>query len=195
LPLGAGSGFFPMFNRNKKSVAIDLRHPQGAEVARKLEAIEPDAVLSFLTQTNVLTVLATRGLNTHTVISERNDPRRLFLSRETLMRHAAAHVTEERFPTDVEVAAYYVIAEGLTNIARYANATEARVDVTALDGRLHVTVADNGRGGADPATGSGLRGLADRVAAIGGDLDVASPSGAGTTLTAWLPTGAALSSP
>jgi signal transduction histidine kinase len=101
-----------------------------------------------------------------------------------------ANVTEQRFPTEVEVAAYYVIAEGLTNIARYANATEAQVDVVAADGRLQVTVADNGRGGADPSAGSGLRGLADRLAAIGGDLQVTSPAGVGTTLTAMLPTAA-----
>lgn len=96
-------------------------------------------------------------------------------------------VTEARFPTEVEVAAYYVIAEGLTNIARYADATDARVEVTTLDGRLIVTVSDNGRGGADPTAGSGLRGLADRLAAIGGELQVTSRQGSGTTLTASLP--------
>ncbi len=75
-------------------------------------------------------------------------------------------------------------------MARYAGATEARVEVAAEDGRLRVTVSDNCRGGADPAAGSGLRGLADRVAAIGGRLDVTSASGGGTTLTADLPANA-----
>jgi signal transduction histidine kinase len=98
-------------------------------------------------------------------------------------------VTAERFPSLVEVAAYFTIAEGLTNIARYAEATEARVAAAVRDGRLVVTVSDNGRGGADPAAGSGLRGLADRLAAIGGELHVASGKGEGTTLTATLPTG------
>jgi signal transduction histidine kinase len=106
-----------------------------------------------------------------------------------------AHVTEARFPTEVEVAAYYVIAEGLTNIARYADATEALVEVTARDGRLAVTVADNGRGGADPSSGSGLLGLADRLAAIGGELEVSSPVGVGTTLTARMPTAVRLGAP
>jgi signal transduction histidine kinase len=105
-----------------------------------------------------------------------------------------AVVTDARFSTEVEVAAYYVIAEGLTNVARYADATEAHVEVTARDGRLEVTVTDNGRGGADPAAGSGLRGLADRLAAIGGDFRVVSPPGAGTTLSAGLPTGATFAS-
>jgi signal transduction histidine kinase len=98
-----------------------------------------------------------------------------------------ASVTEDRFPTEVEVTAYYVIAEGLTNIARYADATEARVDVMALDGRLQVMVADNGRGGADPMAGSGLRGLADRLAALGGEFSVVSAPGSGTILTARVP--------
>jgi len=101
----------------------------------------------------------------------------------------ATDVTDARFPPPVEVAAYFTIAEGLTNIARYADATEARVGAAVSDGRLIVTVSDNGRGGADPVAGSGLRGLGDRLAAIGGELHVASANGKGTTLTATLPTG------
>jgi signal transduction histidine kinase len=96
-------------------------------------------------------------------------------------------VPDTRFPPEIEAAAYYVVAEALTNIARYAGATEARVGATVLDERLVVTVADNGRGGANPAGGSGLRGLVDRLAAIDGELVISSPTGAGTTLTATLP--------
>ena len=101
-----------------------------------------------------------------------------------------SNVTNERFPPEVEVAAYYVIAEGLTNIAKYAEASEAHVEATTVDESLVVTVTDNGRGGADPARGSGLKGLADRVATIGGDLQVTSNRGVGTMLTARLPAGA-----
>jgi signal transduction histidine kinase len=97
------------------------------------------------------------------------------------------NVPDRRFGDDVEAAAYFVIAEGLTNTARHANATEAHVDVTAADGRLIVTVTDNGRGGATLAGGSGLRGLEDRVAALGGAMRVTSIAGAGTTLTAIVP--------
>jgi signal transduction histidine kinase len=100
-----------------------------------------------------------------------------------------SQVTPERFPPEIEVAAYFVIAEGLTNVAKYAMATEARVDVLEADGQLVVKVTDNGRGGADPAHGSGLRGLADRLAAIGGELKVSSETGRGTTLSATLPVG------
>jgi signal transduction histidine kinase len=98
--------------------------------------------------------------------------------------------TDERFPPEVEAAAYFVVAEGLTNIARYADASGASVEVRTADGRLLVRVSDDGRGGADPEQGSGLRGLADRLAAIGGELSVTSEPGTGTTLVASLPAGA-----
>jgi signal transduction histidine kinase len=96
-------------------------------------------------------------------------------------------VTPARFATEIEAAAYFVIAEGLTNVDRYAGASEARVEVVEAEGRLRVSVSDDGRGGADPEAGSGLRGLADRVAAIGGRLDITSGAGGGTLLVADLP--------
>lgn len=88
-------------------------------------------------------------------------------------------------PMDVEVAAYFVVAEALTNVAKHAG-TAARVAVRAERGWLEVAVADDGPGGAD-AGGSGLTGLADRVAALGGELRVESPRRVGTTLHARLP--------
>ena len=87
----------------------------------------------------------------------------------------------------VEAAAYYVVAEALTNVARYANADAARVSVTADPEALRIEVADAGVGGATIAPGSGLEGLRDRVEAIGGVLSLYSPSGGGTRLTAHLP--------
>jgi signal transduction histidine kinase len=93
----------------------------------------------------------------------------------------------ERLPENVEVAAYFVVAEALTNVARYADATHARIDVTRDDGHVTVAIADDGVGGADPAKGSGLRGLADRVAALDGRLEVDSEDGRGTTVRAVLP--------
>ena len=100
-----------------------------------------------------------------------------------------ARVTELRMPHEVESAAYFLIAEALTNIARHAGATRVRIDAAARNGQLTVTVADDGRGGADPQGGSGLQGLADRVAAVGGTLAVESPAGGGTTIRARIPTG------
>ncbi len=83
-------------------------------------------------------------------------------------------VPDRRFAPSVEAAAYYVVAEALTNANRYAGASEVRIDGRVEDGRLLVTVADDGHGGADPRSGTGLRGLVDRVEAAGGTLDVAS---------------------
>ena len=95
--------------------------------------------------------------------------------------------TEPRLPERVEVAAYYVIAEALTNAAKYANASVVQVDADATDQVLRLRVRDDGAGGADPARGSGLVGLKDRVEALGGTITVQSPAGAGTSLHAELP--------
>jgi len=99
-------------------------------------------------------------------------------------------VANRRFPGPQEAAAFFVCSEGLANVAKYADASGARIAVAPIGSRLVVRVADDGRGGADPAHGSGLRGLADRVEALGGTLSVASPLGAGTRLEAELPIGA-----
>jgi signal transduction histidine kinase len=92
-----------------------------------------------------------------------------------------------RFPEPVEVTAYYVVSEALTNAAKYAEAPAVDVAVAAEGGELRVEVRDDGRGGADPAEGSGLLGLRDRVEAIGGTMRLTSPPGAGTSLIVVLP--------
>jgi signal transduction histidine kinase len=94
---------------------------------------------------------------------------------------------EERLPPAVEAAAYFVVMEALTNVAKYASASSAEVTIERADGHVTVGVQDDGIGGADPATGSGLAGLADRVAALGGRLSVESPPGGGTVVRADLP--------
>src|SRR4051812_46470880 len=96
-------------------------------------------------------------------------------------------VPEDRLPERIEAAAYFVVAEAITNVARYASASHARVELRCDDGALLVQVADDGVGGADPSSGSGLRGLSDRVAALDGRLDVESPPGQGTVVSARLP--------
>jgi signal transduction histidine kinase len=98
-----------------------------------------------------------------------------------------AAVPAERLPAPVEAAAYFVVAEAITNVARYAQASYASVDVHCADGRVVVTVTDDGVGGADPGNGSGLRGLSDRIAALDGRLEVSSPAGGGTTVRALIP--------
>ncbi len=93
----------------------------------------------------------------------------------------------ERLPDRVESASYFVVAEALTNIAKYARATKASVHVSRANGELLVEVSDDGVGGADPAGGSGLRGLLDRVSALGGTFEVDSRPGDGTTVRAAIP--------
>ena len=98
-----------------------------------------------------------------------------------------AELPEERLDASVEAAAYYVVAEAITNVAKYARASHATVSITKANGHVTVTVRDDGVGGADPAAGSGLRGLAARVEALGGRLDVYSPPEHGTLIKAEIP--------
>jgi signal transduction histidine kinase len=94
---------------------------------------------------------------------------------------------ETRLPEDVEATAYYVVSEALTNAAKYALASVVHVAVEARHQILLVSVRDEGPGGADPAHGSGLVGLKDRVEANGGTMSLQSPPGAGTSLAVELP--------
>lgn len=96
-------------------------------------------------------------------------------------------VSPERLPEPVEAAIYYIVSEALTNVAKYAQASRVTVEVAHTHGRAVVAVADDGVGGADTNGGSGLRGLADRVAALDGRLHVDSPPGEGTRIHADLP--------
>jgi signal transduction histidine kinase len=96
---------------------------------------------------------------------------------------------QARLPEPVEVAAYYVVSEALANAAKHARASAAHVDVQTRDVTLHLSVRDDGVGGAAPGRGSGLVGLTDRVEALGGTIAVHSPAGQGTTLEVHLPIG------
>ena len=96
-------------------------------------------------------------------------------------------VAEERLPESVEIAFYYVAAEALANVAKYANATQVVLELRVGDGVATLRIADDGGGGADESRGTGLTGLADRLEAIGGSLAVTSSNGAGTTITAVAP--------
>jgi signal transduction histidine kinase len=112
----------------------------------------------------------------------------------TLARRATVPVELEvpamgRLPEPVEVAAYYVCSEALTNATRHARASVVRIALAEQDGCLHLSIRDNGAGGADPARGSGLTGLRDRAEALGGSLEVSSPPGQGTLILVRLPLG------
>jgi PAS domain S-box-containing protein len=100
-----------------------------------------------------------------------------------------AEVPGERLPEPVEAAAYYLIAEAVTNVAKHAQASHVSVSVRRVDGRVLVDVVDDGVGGADADAGSGLHGLADRVEALHGRLHIDSPRGGGTRIEAQIPVG------
>jgi signal transduction histidine kinase len=110
------------------------------------------------------------------------------LSRAALPVEVEA-VPDERLSPPVEAAAYYIVAEALTNVTKYAGASAATVAIRRIDGSATVVVADDGAGGADPARGSGLRGLTARVEALNGRLTVVSPPGRGTRIEAEIPLG------
>ncbi|QDY75412.1 GAF domain-containing sensor histidine kinase [Streptomyces qinzhouensis] len=95
--------------------------------------------------------------------------------------------TRERYPEPIEIAAYYAVSEALANTAKHAGADLVDVRVEVLDDRLHISVGDDGHGGADPRLGTGLIGLTDRIEALGGRLGLHSPRDAGTTLRLTLP--------
>jgi signal transduction histidine kinase len=96
-------------------------------------------------------------------------------------------VDVDELPAEIELAAYFIVCESLMNTRKYAGAEAVRVRVARADGSLLVEIADDGAGGADPASGTGLRGLADRVDALGGRLELVSPPGEGTRVSVRLP--------
>jgi signal transduction histidine kinase len=110
----------------------------------------------------------------------------------TLARRSAIPVdldvtTNARYPEPIEVAAYYVASKALANAMKHAQATRVEMSLAARGGSLLLSIRDDGIGGADPARGSGLAGLADRVEALGGSIHVHSAAGAGTHITVDLP--------
>jgi signal transduction histidine kinase len=171
------------------SLGLQLREAQAAppgsgELAQRLEG----AVTQV---TGVLEELRDIAHGLHPAILAK---RGLRPALKALARHSAVPVrldirVEGRLPEQAEIAAYYVVAEALTNAAKHAHATAAEVEVAAGEGVLRVCVRDDGRGGADFGHGSGLDGLRDRVEALGGHLWLHSPPGAGTTLQAQVPVG------
>jgi signal transduction histidine kinase len=157
-----------------------------AAANRELEGMLDRALDELQTSLSELRELA-RGIHP-AVLSDRG----LAPALEALATRAPVPVTveaddDERLPGPVETAAYFVVSEALTNVAKYAHATQARVAVRRENGRVMVEVNDDGVGGADAAHGSGLRGLADRVAALDGTLSLESPPGRGTSLRADIP--------
>ncbi|MGE5635979.1 MAG: MASE1 domain-containing protein [Nocardioidaceae bacterium] len=161
---------------------VEPKLEEGSGAARELAAAREDLVQGL----QELRELA-RGLHP-VLLSERGlGPALDGLLARSPLPVEIEQLPEERLSAPVEAAAYYVVAETITNVAKYAHASLATVSIGHSDGRATVTVSDDGVGGADPARGTGLRGLAARVEALNGRLEIDSPPGRGTRITAEIP--------
>jgi signal transduction histidine kinase len=170
------------------SLALDLR---GAEASVPSELVELRAQLSHVAEelagaVNELQEIS-RGI--HPAILSQGG---LGDALKTLARRSSVPVkldlpADPRLPDSVEVAVYYLVSEALTNVAKHAHASIVHVDLEADDGMVQVSVRDDGIGGARPEQGSGLIGLSDRIEALGGKADLASPEGKGTIFLAKIP--------
>jgi signal transduction histidine kinase len=170
------------------SLALQLR---AAQVVVPPELGEHRAELSRVVEglTAVLDELREIALGIHPAILSEGGlaPALKTLARRSPIPVALEVCVEGRLSDSVEVAAYYVVSEMLTNAAKHAQASTVHVDVRGADGFLQVSVRDDGVGGADPARGSGLVGLRDRVEALGGTMAVQSPKDGGTAIEVALP--------
>jgi signal transduction histidine kinase len=166
------------------ALRVALKHVD-ADPARTRELLQ-DAVEELGHALEELRDLA-RGLHP-AILTERGlGPALEAVTRRTPLPVSLESRCDDDLPTSVAAAAYYVVAEALTNATKYAEAAGVTVRVRSRDGAVHVEVADDGIGGAAVSEGSGLLNLSDRVAALGGRLTIASPPGVGTTVTAVIP--------
>ena len=169
------------------SLALQLREAQAAlpgagELAQRLEGAvtEVNGVLEELRE-------IARGIHPAVLTEGGLRPALRALARRSAVPVSLDVQVAGRLPEPVEIAAYYAVAEALTNVAKYAHASTAEVKVAVGDGVLQADVRDDGRGGADFGRGSGLLGLKDRVEALGGWISLHSPAGAGTIMQIALP--------
>jgi PAS domain S-box-containing protein len=169
-------------------LALDLRMARtqlNGEPARAQELL--DAALGDLEEaTRELRELA-RGIHPAVLTEGGLRPALESLAARSSIPARLVDVPDRRFAAPLEATVYFSVAEGLTNAARHAEAAHVEVEVVQVDGRVRVEVRDDGSGGARAAAGSGLRGLADRVAALDGEVDVISPEGGGTVLRVEIP--------
>ena len=165
------------------ALLLKLRHAQRTGTSAE-DALQ-DAVDELAATVRELRELA-QGIHP-SALSERGLAAALRIVASRAPMPVELDVTDTPLETNVSVAAYYIVSEALTNVAKYAHATTAAVRVRETERALVVVVEDDGRGGADLARGTGLSGLADRAAALDGSLAIDSPPGAGTRLRAELP--------
>ncbi|MEV6930076.1 PAS domain S-box protein [Dactylosporangium sp. NPDC051485] len=152
----------------------------------RASAILDDAIAALEEAAIELRNLA-RGIHPSSLTRYGLDAALADLGRRAPVELRVAPWQQRRFPAAVEAAAYFVVSEALTNVARYAGTDVAEVSLAVEDGVLVIAIADAGGGGADARLGTGLRGLADRVAMLDGSLEVHSPAGQGTVVRARIP--------
>jgi signal transduction histidine kinase len=170
------------------SLALELRTAE-AQVPADQKALVEQWSRTAQGLTEVIEELREISRGLHPVILEKGglEPALRALARRAGIPVELDVQVHERLPGPVEVAAYYVLSEALTNAAKHARATVVEVEVGVIDDVLRMLVRDDGVGGADPSRGSGLVGLSDRVEAVGGTIQVTSPLAGGTTLLVKIP--------
>jgi signal transduction histidine kinase len=170
------------------SLGLELR---AAQVTVPPQLGELDGVVSHVVEglASVLDELReiSRGIHPAILSEGGLEPALAALRRRSAVRVELDLNVERRLPEPIEVAAYYVVSEALTNAAKHAHASAVNVDLDTDEAILQLAIRDDGIGGADPGRGSGLVGLSDRVEALGGTLQVSSPAGTGTTLLIEVP--------
>ncbi|HKO33324.1 MAG TPA: sensor histidine kinase [Candidatus Limnocylindria bacterium] len=169
----------------QRLVALAMRLDQARGTSAGADEVIDATTAELLQAIHEVRDLA-RGLHP-TILTERGLAAAVEVLAERAPVPVRVSVLEERLASEVEAAAYFVIAEALTNAARHARATSVTVVAHVQDGRLVISIADDGQGGADASAGTGLQGLVDRVAAVGGSLAIESTSGEGTVVTAFIP--------
>ena len=174
--------------QNLVSLALKLQLVRSRVESDPRGAIEIiDGASAELEQTLAELRELARGIHP-AVLSDRGlDAALLALAHRAPLPVEVGEIPEDRLPEPVEAAAYYVVAESLTNVVRYAGASRAKVDISRRSGIVRIRISDDGVGGADPSRGSGLKGLADRIAALDGHFMLASPDGLGTIVEAEIP--------
>jgi signal transduction histidine kinase len=170
------------------SLMLELRAAEGAQPA-DAGALREQVARTARGLAGVLEELREMSRGIHPAILARGGLKRAL---RTLARRSAVPVeldlrAERRLPERIEVAAYYVVSEALTNAAKHSHASVVNVELNDHDSVLQLAIRDDGIGGADPRRGSGLVGLSDRIEALGGTLEVTSPAGHGTTLLIEVP--------
>jgi Signal transduction histidine kinase len=174
--------------QNLVSIGLEMRAIEAA-MPPELEQLKHQLSATARAVDNAVTELQEISRGLHPAILARGGirPALTVLARRSAIPVQVNLPPECPLPEQLEVTVYYIVSEALTNATKYAHASKVYVDLTMTGGLVRLSIRDDGLGGADPARGSGLTGLCDRVTALGGRMEVTSPVGAGTTLFAEIP--------